>query len=182
MANKRGVSSRVGRGRVEAASRTRRGPISPPNEATPTTETDSELVAEPMDQCATSSTPDTTVDTAGPLSDSQPDNVHLRDELIWSDGDDDNDVILFPDAEELVRPPDTAASSSVIRLGLTQKLEESDSSEDEATLNRVGDIPLEWYKDEAHYGYDVEGRKLMKSERSALERLLGATDDPNAME
>ncbi|EKF39243.1 hypothetical protein MOQ_000535 [Trypanosoma cruzi marinkellei] len=108
--------------------------------------------------------------------------LSLRDEVIWSDDDDDDDddgVFLFPDAEDLVEVKES--NSDVIRVGTTQKLDESDSSEDEATLNRVGDIPLEWYKDETHYGYDVEGRKLMKSERSALERLLDATDDPNAM-
>ncbi|KAK7200680.1 BOP1NT (NUC169) domain/WD domain, G-beta repeat [Novymonas esmeraldas] len=99
--------------------------------------------------------------------------------------DDEDDIILFPHAEEL----GTAASGlgddndddGVVRLGTTQHLDESDSSEDEATLNRVGDIPLEWYKDENHIGYDVEGKRLMKSERSALERLLEATDDPNMM-
>ncbi|KEG13684.1 ribosome biogenesis protein ERB1 [Trypanosoma grayi] len=107
--------------------------------------------------------------------------MSLRDEIIWSDDDedDDNDVFLFPDAQELVGEP--LPDQDVIRVGTTQKLDESDSSEDEATLNRVGDIPIEWYKDEAHYGYDIEGRRLMKSERSALERLLDATDDPNAM-
>ncbi|EPY16367.1 ribosome biogenesis protein ERB1 [Strigomonas culicis] len=113
------------------------------------------------------------------------------DEIIWSDdepqggaaSDSDaeeeakNEYVLFPDAEDLINRD----QGRRIRLGTTQQLDESDSSEDEATLNRVGDIPLEWYKDEAHYGYDVEGKKLLKSERSALERLLEATDDPNAL-
>ncbi|CBH17653.1 putative WD40 repeat protein [Trypanosoma equiperdum] len=114
------------------------------------------------------------------LTSSQTNATDLRDELIWSDRESDDEVFLFPDAQELVEPQG-GPDCDVIRIGATQKLDESDSSEDEATLNRVGDIPLEWYKDEAHYGYDVEGRKLMKSERSALERLLEATDDPNAM-
>lgn len=102
------------------------------------------------------------------------------DLILWDDHeeDGDHDVILFPNAEDLM--PE-AQEPRVVQLGTTQHLDESDSSEDEATLNRVGDIPMEWYKDEAHLGYDVEGRKLMKSERSALERLLDATDDPNAL-
>lgn len=128
-------------------------------------------------------------------ADSEGDDAHgygqLNDIILQeSDGDSetggdvsaDDDIILFPHAEELT----TSAggdddASRVVRLGTTQHLDESDSSEDEATLNRVGDIPLEWYKDEKHIGYDIEGRKLMKTERSALERLLEATDDPNAM-
>ncbi|CCW60429.1 unnamed protein product [Phytomonas sp. EM1] len=102
-------------------------------------------------------------------------NVDLVDEIIWSDADDD---VEFPSPEDLREPKD---DDEIIRLGTIQQLEETDSSEDEATLNRVGDIPLVWYKDEDHIGYDIEGKKLMKSERSALERLLEATDDPNAM-
>ncbi|CCW67689.1 unnamed protein product [Phytomonas sp. Hart1] len=102
-------------------------------------------------------------------------NNELVDEIIWSDGDDDMD---FPNPEDLQKPND---DNNVIRLGTTQQLEETDSSEDEMILNRVGDIPLVWYKDEKHIGYDIEGKKLMKSERSALEQLLEATDDPNAM-
>lgn len=95
---------------------------------------------------------------------------------IYSDSDDDDEVVLFPDAEEL------AEDSGVIMLGTTQDPnDESDSSEDEGVLNRVGDIPLEWYKDEDHIGYDVEGKKLMKGKKSALDQLLEATDDPNAM-
>lgn len=108
----------------------------------------------------------------------------LADEILWSDGEEDgedpNAVILFPDPDELTSDP-FADDDAPIRLGTTQHLDESDSSEDEATLNRVGDVPMEWYKDEEHIGYDIEGRKLMKSEKSALSRLLEATDDPNAL-
>lgn len=104
--------------------------------------------------------------------------------------DDDDEIILFPDAESLQFGAAGHATHSsshdhderrVIQLGTTQQLDESDSSDEEAVLNRVGDIPLEWYKDEDHMGYDVEGRKLMKSEQSALDKLLAATDDANAM-
>lgn len=98
-----------------------------------------------------------------------------------SDDDDEDDILLFPGAEELLAE-ETESSGPVIRLGLTQDPnDESDSSEDEGTLNRVGDIPLEWYKDEKHMGYDIDGKRLMKSEKGALEKLLEATDDPNAM-
>ncbi|KPA76952.1 hypothetical protein ABB37_07326 [Leptomonas pyrrhocoris] len=133
-------------------------------------------------------------------ADGEQDDAHgyeqLRDIILPESGDGDNssedgktndadEVILFPHAEELANAATAlekaGAADRVVRLGTTQHLDESDSSEDEATLNRVGDIPLEWYKDESHMGYDIEGKKLMKTERSALERLLEATDDPNAM-
>ena len=31
----------------------------------------------------------------------------------------------------------------------------------------MGDVPLEWYKDEEHVGYDIEGRKIKKRDREA---------------
>ncbi|XP_012066646.1 ribosome biogenesis protein BOP1 homolog isoform X2 [Jatropha curcas] len=57
--------------------------------------------------------------------------------------------------------------------------EESDSSEDEvAPRNTVGDVPLKWYEDEKHIGYDIAGRKITKKERQdKLESFLASADD-----
>ncbi|PRW59011.1 ribosome biogenesis BOP1-like protein [Chlorella sorokiniana] len=54
----------------------------------------------------------------------------------------------------------------------------SDSSEDErAPRNTVGQVPLEWYQDEEHIGYDVEGHKLEKrGRRDRLERHISKQD------
>ena len=44
----------------------------------------------------------------------------------------------------------------------------SDSSEDEkAPRNAVGNVPHQWYADEPHVGYDVEGNKLLRSRKGA---------------
>lgn len=58
-------------------------------------------------------------------------------------------------------------------------VEESDSSEDEvAPLNTVGEVPLEWYKDEEHIGYDITGKKIKKKERKdKLDSFLASVDD-----
>ncbi|GAA0150101.1 ribosomal protein [Lithospermum erythrorhizon] len=58
-------------------------------------------------------------------------------------------------------------------------VEESDSSEDEAPpRNTIGDdVPLIWYKDEEHIGYDLSGKKIKKKERlDKLEKLLENAD------
>ncbi|XP_061979934.1 ribosome biogenesis protein BOP1 homolog isoform X2 [Populus nigra] len=57
--------------------------------------------------------------------------------------------------------------------------EESDSSEDEvAPRNTVGDVPLEWYRDEKHIGYDIAGKKLKKKEKQdKLDSFLASVDD-----
>lgn len=63
--------------------------------------------------------------------------------------------------------------------GSDQGAEESDSSEDEVALrNTVGDVPLEWYKDEKHIGYDISGKKITKKDRQdKLASFLDSVDD-----
>lgn len=41
----------------------------------------------------------------------------------------------------------------------------------------VGAVPLRWYKDEDHIGYDLEGKKIIKKQKAdALDRLLDRND------
>ncbi|XP_074578142.1 ribosome biogenesis protein BOP1 homolog [Curcuma longa] len=56
---------------------------------------------------------------------------------------------------------------------------ESDSSEDEVpSRNTVGDVPLEWYKEEEHIGYDITGKKIKKQARKdRIESFLAGVDD-----
>ncbi|KAH9507709.1 Ribosome biogenesis protein 1 [Bulinus truncatus] len=57
---------------------------------------------------------------------------------------------------------------------------EYDSSDEEDVRNTIGNIPVEWYNDYPHIGYDVEGRKLMKPDHGdALDEFLQKADDPN---
>ena len=58
----------------------------------------------------------------------------------------------------------------------------SDSSEEERPQrNTVGSVPLSWYDDEQHIGYDQGGNQIIKSRRKdKLESLLEKNDDPTA--
>ena len=58
------------------------------------------------------------------------------------------------------------------KVGGIVPYDESDSSDAELILNPVGDVPLEWYKDETHVGYDVFGVPIAKHDKTTLERLL----------
>lgn len=42
------------------------------------------------------------------------------------------------------------------------KIDEEDTSDEEDIRNTVGNIPLEWYRDLDHLGYDIHGNKIMK--------------------
>ena len=60
--------------------------------------------------------------------------------------------------------------------------EGSDSSDDEnGQLNRIGNIPLEWYEDEEHIGYNIDGVKIKKRPASdQIDAFLKRMEDPNA--
>ncbi|KAI5065762.1 hypothetical protein GOP47_0018386 [Adiantum capillus-veneris] len=56
---------------------------------------------------------------------------------------------------------------------------ESDSSEDEVpSRNTIGNVPLEWYKDEQHIGYDLSGTKISRREKKdQLDSFLARSDN-----
>ncbi|KAG0478999.1 hypothetical protein HPP92_013718 [Vanilla planifolia] len=62
---------------------------------------------------------------------------------------------------------------------LQHSVNESDSSEDEvAPRNTIGDVPLDWYKDEEHIGYDITGKKIKKHARKdKIDSFLAGVDD-----
>jgi len=57
----------------------------------------------------------------------------------------------------------------------------SDDSEDDAPRNRIGNVPLHWYKDEDHVGYDLSGEKIIRTlKEGEIDALLESKDNPNA--
>jgi ribosome biogenesis protein ERB1 len=57
---------------------------------------------------------------------------------------------------------------------------DSDSETEQAGYNTVGKIPMEWYKDMPHIGYDLDGKRIMKSAvLDELDKFLANVDDPN---
>lgn len=54
------------------------------------------------------------------------------------------------------------------------------SSDDEEAKNTIGNVPLEWYDDYDHVGYDLSGRPIGKSQgKDGIDRFLASQDDPN---
>ncbi|RCH83186.1 Ribosome bioproteinsis protein erb1, partial [Rhizopus stolonifer] len=57
---------------------------------------------------------------------------------------------------------------------------DSDSSTEE-TENTIGNVPLEWYSDLPHIGYDVDGKKILKPATSdELDKFLATMEDPDS--
>ncbi len=57
---------------------------------------------------------------------------------------------------------------------------DSDSSTEDGP-NRIGNVPLEWYDDLPHIGYDIDGKKVMRPAKGdALDRFLATVEDPDS--
>ncbi|GAM20150.1 hypothetical protein SAMD00019534_033250, partial [Acytostelium subglobosum LB1] len=112
------------------------------------------------------------------------------------DEDDDEDDLEDSDDEEIEGSDEDEDEDNAISTGSisskadvssedegqynddpNQFYETDDSEEDESVVNRVGNIPLEWYEDYDHIGYDVNGNKIMKGEKQdALDKFLEQND------
>ncbi|KAL2342256.1 hypothetical protein Fmac_010196 [Flemingia macrophylla] len=108
------------------------------------------------------------------------------DSLSESDLDDasprnDTSGDLEPAENELSQDEDVANDEDSKSDGsdLHQEGAESDSSEDEvAPRNTIGEVPLKWYEDEPHIGYDIKGKKIKKKEKQdKLDSFLANVDD-----
>ncbi|KAI0959806.1 Ribosome biogenesis protein erb1 [Taiwanofungus camphoratus] len=57
---------------------------------------------------------------------------------------------------------------------------DSDSSTED-TPNRVGNIPMHWYDDLPHVGYDINGKKVLRPARGdELDKFLETVEDPSS--
>ncbi|KAE8234418.1 hypothetical protein CF326_g545 [Tilletia indica] len=57
---------------------------------------------------------------------------------------------------------------------------DSDSSTEDQP-NRIGNVPLEWYDDMPHIGYDINGRKVARpATKDELDRFLSTVEDPTS--
>jgi len=57
---------------------------------------------------------------------------------------------------------------------------EQDSSDEEDIRNTIGNVPIQWYDDYDHLGYNLEGSKIRKpAPGDKLDAFLSKMDDPN---
>lgn len=56
---------------------------------------------------------------------------------------------------------------------------EAEESEDE-THNTIGKVPIQWYSEYPHIGYNLDGEKILKKERKDhIQEFIDRDDDPN---
>ncbi|XP_046999078.1 ribosome biogenesis protein BOP1 homolog [Schistocerca americana] len=85
--------------------------------------------------------------------------------------------------KEFIKSKNAVEQLTVKESGENQKNEdeyETDSSDEEDIRNTVGNIPMNWYDDYPHIGYDWEGKKILKPPKGdELDTFLKKMEDPN---
>lgn len=101
----------------------------------------------------------------------------------WLDEEDDEEDEEDDEDEEDVKEYESKRLRVLRKkkaLPEIQAVYDSDTS-DEETINTVGNIPMEWYEDFPHIGYDINGKKIMKpAQGDDLDKFLSNIDDKNA--
>ncbi|XP_067467900.1 ribosome biogenesis protein bop1 isoform X1 [Thunnus thynnus] len=118
-------------------------------------------------------------------SDSEDDEEEEEEEGSHDDDDDDDD-----EDDVKVEPQQTQQTEKKKKKKkMTETAEEEkkedeyehDSSDEEDIRNTVGNIPMEWYKDFPHIGYDLDGKKIYKPIRNKdeLDDFLDKMENPD---
>ena len=55
------------------------------------------------------------------------------------------------------------------------------SSDEEDLRNTIGNVPIEWYDDYEHVGYDLSGKKILKTgmKKGEIDNFLERMEDPD---
>lgn len=95
---------------------------------------------------------------------------------------------IMAEAEKKVRtfsakPKPGAKGASALQLEQMLHVDDLSSDEEDATgMNTIGRVPLHWYDEFDHIGYDVHGQKIMKRKgQDLIDMALARKDDPNFM-
>ncbi|XP_053208565.1 ribosome biogenesis protein bop1-A-like [Panonychus citri] len=83
--------------------------------------------------------------------------------------------------DQIKFPSNMAKKRKVRKVNLSVDKYEVDSSDEEDLRNTVGNIPIEWYNEYDHIGYDWDGKKIMKpqgEEGGEIEDFINKMEDP----
>ncbi|KAL1767410.1 ribosome biogenesis protein BOP1 [Sigmodon hispidus] len=113
------------------------------------------------------------------LEDSGSDSSEDYSEGVDGAGDKDSDRTKETSEEPAQASPPCPRTEEVGALSKDEY--EEDSSDEEDIRNTVGNVPLAWYDDFPHVGYDLDGKRIYKPlrTRDELDQFLDKMDDPD---
>ncbi|KAF8974583.1 ribosome biogenesis protein ERB1 [Flammula alnicola] len=117
-------------------------------------------------------------------SDSEESDYEEEDEGEDSEEDDDEDdadsddsLRVFPKAKVITS--DITKQPKTVYPEIEPDYDSDSSTED--SPNRVGNVPMHWYDDLPHIGYDLNGKKVLRPARGdELDKFLATVDDSSA--
>ncbi|XP_064552174.1 ribosome biogenesis protein BOP1 homolog [Drosophila montana] len=104
------------------------------------------------------------------------------------DSDEDNDDAAATSKEEKPSSSKTAAAQTKVEPSIQiiprdsskPEYEDSDTSDEEDIRNTVGNIPMHWYDEYKHIGYDWDAKKIVKPPKGdQIDDFLRKIEDPN---
>ncbi|KAF8917800.1 NUC169 domain-containing protein [Mucidula mucida] len=99
------------------------------------------------------------------------------DEADDDDASSDNEHHIFPRPKTVVS--DITGQPKRVYPEIEPDYDSDSSTED--TPNRVGNVPMHWYDDLPHVGYDIDGKKVLRPARGdELDKFLQTVEDPSA--
>ncbi|KAL0949577.1 hypothetical protein HGRIS_009626 [Hohenbuehelia grisea] len=108
--------------------------------------------------------------------DSEEDEPDVSDEEDSADSD-DSEIHIFPKAKNVIS--DITGQPKRVYPEIEPDYDSDSSTED--TPNRVGDIPMHWYDDLPHVGYDMNGKQVLRPAKGdELDKFLQTVEDPSA--
>uniref|UniRef100_A0A0W0F8U3 BOP1 N-terminal domain-containing protein n=1 Tax=Moniliophthora roreri TaxID=221103 RepID=A0A0W0F8U3_MONRR len=100
-----------------------------------------------------------------------------EDEENESEDSDMEDYHIFPPAKTVVS--NVTGQPKRVFPEIEPEYDSDSSTED--TPNRVGNIPMHWYDDLPHVGYDMDGKRILKPARGdELDKFLETVEDPTS--
>ncbi|KAG2013904.1 WD repeat/BOP1NT protein [Coprinopsis cinerea AmutBmut pab1-1] len=93
------------------------------------------------------------------------------------DSDSDESLHVFPKAKTVVS--DITGQQKRVYPEIEPDYDSDSSTED--SPNRVGNVPMHWYDDLPHIGYDINGKRVLRPAKGdELDKFLATIEDPDS--
>ncbi|KAI0080753.1 ribosome biogenesis protein ERB1 [Panus rudis PR-1116 ss-1] len=100
-----------------------------------------------------------------------------EDEFESEEDPTDDELRIFPKSKTVIS--DITGQPKRVYPPIEPDYDSDSSTEDQP--NRVGNIPMHWYDDLPHVGYDINGKKVLRPARGdELDKFLQTVEDPEA--
>ncbi|KAH7930308.1 BOP1NT-domain-containing protein [Leucogyrophana mollusca] len=100
-----------------------------------------------------------------------------EDEEEDEDSGEDSDLQIFPKSKTVVS--DITGQPKRVFPEIEPDYDSDSSTEEDP--NRVGNVPMHWYDDLPHIGYDINGKRVLRPARGdELDKFLQTVEDPSA--